>query len=307
MLKNKVTIIGAGLVGSTIAYSLVSSRTTEEIALIDINQKLSRSQVMDLQHSVPFWGYTKIRAGSYSDLADSRIVIITCGASQKTGETRLDLLKKNAAIIRDLMPEIFKRNPGIIVIMVTNPVDILTNIAIKMFPAKKRQIFGSGTILDSARLRFLLGERLSVDPKSLHAYIIGEHGDSEVPLWSTATLGNTPLDRFEKLSKKEKDAIFDKAKNAAYAIIEGKMATYYAIAAGVAKLIRAVLTDKKTVFTVSHPVDGRFGINGVSLSLPCVIGAKGILKDVDIELSKEERALLKQSGAKLKRAEKSLV
>jgi L-lactate dehydrogenase len=284
MLKNKVTIIGAGLVGSTIAYSLVSSRTAEEIALIDINQKLSRSQAMDLQHSVPFWGYAKIRSGSYTDLKDSRIVVITCGASQKAGETRLDLLKKNAVIIKELMPEIFKRNPNIIVIMVTNPV----------------------TILDSARLRFLLGERLSVDPKSLHAYIIGEHGDSEVPLWSTATLGNTPLDRFEKLSKKEKDAIFDKAKNAAYAIIEGKMATYYAIAAGVAKLIRAVLTDKKTVFTVSHPVDGRFGISGVSLSLPCVIGAKGILKDIDIELSQAERALLKQSGAKLKKAEKSL-
>jgi L-lactate dehydrogenase len=181
---------------------------------------------------VPFWGYTKVKAGTYADLKDSRIVVVTCGSAQKVGETRLDLLKKNASIIKELMPEIFRRNPDIIVIMVTNPVDILTNIAIKLFPGKKRQIFGSGTILDSARFRFLLGEKVSVNPNSLHAYIVGEHGDSEVPLWSTAMVGNTSLDRFYKLSAKEKTAIFEAAKNAAYAIIEGKQSTYYAIAAG---------------------------------------------------------------------------
>ncbi len=307
MLKNKVSIVGAGMVGGTIAYSLIAAGSVEEIALLDVDKKLSRSQAMDLQHSVPFLDYTKIKDGTYADFKDSRIAIIACGASQKAGETRLDLLKKNSAIVRGLMPHIFKSNPDIIVIMVTNPVDILTNIAVKMYPQKKKQIFGSGTILDSARLRFLLGERMSVNPKSLHAYIIGEHGDSEVPLWSAVTVGSTPLDKFLKLSGKEKEEIFKNAKNAAYAIIEGKQATYYAIAAGVAELVKAVIFNQKTVFTVSHPLNGKFGIKDVSLSLPIVIGAAGVLRDINIELSSEEKNLLQLSAKNLKKVESELI
>jgi L-lactate dehydrogenase len=294
------------MVGSTSAFGLVASDITEEIALIDVNKELAVSQAMDLQHSVPFWGYTDVFAGTYDDLKDSRLVIISCGASQKEGETRLDLLKKNAIIIKELMPKIFKQNPKIIVMIVTNPVDILTNIAIKMFPSKKKQIFGSGTILDTARFRLLLGERLAVDPKSVHAYIVGEHGDSEVPLWSTAMIGSTPLDNFKKLSSRSKRQLFEKAKNAAYAIIAGKQATYYAIAAGVVQLSRAILFDKKTVFSVSHLLSGDFGIKGVCLSLPAVIGAEGVLKHIDPELSAEEKRLLQQSAEKLKAAEKGL-
>ena len=233
MIKNKITIIGAGMVGSTAAYGLLASNIAEEVALIDLNEKMVKSQVMDLQHSVPFWGYTEVKAGSYEDIKDSRVVVITCGAAQKPGETRLDLLKKNSSIIKEIMPKIFKNNPNIIVMIVTNPVDILTNLAIKMFPKKKKQIFGSGTILDTARFRLLLGERLAVDPKSVHAYIIGEHGDSEVPLWSTAMVGNAPLDCFKKISDRDKKNIFERAKNAAYASIQGKQATYYAIAGGI--------------------------------------------------------------------------
>jgi len=199
-IKNKVTIIGAGMVGSTTAFSLLSANAVEDIAIIDINKKLVDSQVMDLQHSVPFWGYTKVHTGTYQDIADSRIVIITCGAAQKNGETRLDLIKKNSSIMKGIIPEVFKQNSNVIVIMVTNPVDVLTYMAIKMFPSKKKQIIGSGTMLDSARFRFLLGRHLDVDPKSVHAYIVGEHGDSEVPLWSTATIGNAPIDRFKKMS-----------------------------------------------------------------------------------------------------------
>lgn len=306
MMKNKVSIIGAGMVGSTTAYGLIASDITEEIAILDINEKLVKAQVMDLQHSVPFWGYTEIKKGDYKDLRDSKVVIITCGAAQKEGETRLDLLSKNAKIIKEIMPKVFKENPEIIVIMVTNPVDILTNIAIKMFPKKKRQIFGSGTILDSARFRFLLGEKIDVNPKSVHAYIIGEHGDSELPLWSTVTVGNTPLDKFYKIKKKDKDKIFNQAKNAAYAIISGKQSTYYAIAAGLVKLTKAIFYDKKTVYTISHPLNGRFGIKDVSLSLPAVIGAKGVLKEVDLNLSTLEKKLLNQSAQALKKAEKDL-
>lgn len=306
MTKNKVTIIGAGMVGSTTAFGLIASNLVECIALIDINKKLAASQVMDLDHSVPFWGYTDVRVGVEKDLKDSRLVIITGGAAQKKGETRLDLLKKNSEIVKEWVPKIFKNNPDAIIIMVTNPVDILTNIAIKLYPKKKNQIFGSGTILDTARFRHLLGERMKVNPKSIHAYIIGEHGDSEVPLWSTATVGNTPLDKFKKISDSEKNKIFEKAKNAAYAIIEGKQATYYAIAAGIVKLAKTVLYDKRTVYAISHPLDGRYGIKNVSLSLPAVIGAKGVLRKIDIDMSPQEKNQLKKSAHKLLAAERAL-
>lgn len=305
-MKNKVTIIGAGMVGSTAAYGLIASDITEEIAILDLNEKLAKAQVMDLQHSVPFWGYTDVKVGNYKDIRDSKVVIITCGSAQKEGETRLDLLSKNAKIIKEIMPKIFKENPRVIVIMVTNPVDILTNIAIKMFPDKEQQIFGSGTVLDTARFRLILGEKINVNPESIHAYIVGEHGDSELALWSTATVGNTALDKFYKLSQAEKREIFEQAKNAAYSIISGKQSTYYAIAAGLVKLTRAVFYDKKTVYTISHTADGRFGINGISLSLPAVIGAKGVIKELDLKLSASERKLLRKSAAQLEKAEKSL-
>lgn len=305
-MKNKVTIIGAGMVGSTTASGLIAADITEEIAIIDINQKLATAQVMDLQHSVPFWGYTEVKVGSYRDIRDSKVVIITCGSAQKEGETRIDLLSNNARIIKEIMPKIFKENYHAIVIIVTNPVDILTNIAIKMFPKKEQQIFGSGTILDTARFRLLLGEKMNVNPQSVHAYIVGEHGDSELALWSTATVGSTALDQFYKLSAQEKQDIFEKAKNAAYAIIAGKQATYYAISAGLVQLTRAVLFDKKTVYTVSHTADGRFGINNISLSLPAVIGAKGVVKEPNLKISALEKKLLRKSAKALDDAEKSL-
>ena len=305
MPKNKVTIIGAGMVGSTAAFAMTAAGITDCLALIDINEKMVASQVMDLEHSVPFLSYTDIKVGEYNDLKDSRLAIITCGAAQKEGETRLDLLKKNSLIIKELMPIIFKKNPDIIVIIVTNPVDILTNIAIKMFPKKKNQIFGSGTILDTARFRHLIGDKIRVNPKSVHAYIVGEHGDSEVPLWSTATVGNTPLDRFQKISAADKKIIFRQAKNAAYSIIEGKKATYYAIAAGVSKLAKAVLFDKKTVYAVSHPLEGEYGIKGVCLSMPSVIGAGGVIKKIEVVMTKAEKSLLKKSAAKLAAAEEA--
>ena len=306
MTKNKVTIIGAGMVGGATAFGLIASDIVECVALIDINKKLAASQVMDLDHSVPFWGYTDVKVGSDKDLSDSRLVIITGGAAQKPGQSRIDLLKNNAQIIKEWLPKIFDRNPEAIVIIVTNPVDILTNIATKMYPKKKNQIFGSGTILDTARFRHLLGEKMKVNPKSVHAYIIGEHGDSEVPLWSTATVGGTPIDRFAKISSLEKKEIFEKAKNAAYAIIEGKQATYFAIAAGLVKLAKAILYDKRPVYAVSHPVNGRYAINNASLSLPAVIGAAGILKIVDIDMSAQEKSLLRLSAKKLQNAEKVL-
>ena len=305
-MKNKVTIIGAGMVGSTTAYSLISADITEEIALIDINKKLVKSQVMDLQHSVPFWGYTKVKVGTYKDLKDSKVAVICCGAAQKPGETRLDLVKKNHAIIKGVIPKIFKQNPNIVVIMVANPVDVLTYAAIKMFPKKKNKIFGSGTILDSARFRLLLSQYLKVNPKSIHAYIVGEHGDSEVPLWSTASIGNARIEKFKRISPKKKKEIFENAKNAAYAIIEGKQATYYAIAAGVIQIARTILFDKRTVLSVSHLLEGEHGIEDVCLSLPVVVGKEGIVEKVKIDISEKEETLLKKSAEKLKKVVKDL-
>ena len=287
------------MVGSCTAYSLLASNDVEEIALIDINHNLARAQAMDLQHAVPFLGYTNVHDGSYSDIKDSSIVVITCGAAQKPGETRIDLVKKNSAIIKDILTKVYHQNPHVIIIMVTNPVDILTHIACTLYPKNKSCIIGTGTILDSARFRFLLGEYLHINPQSVHAYIVGEHGDSEVPLWSTATVGNTPIEKVKKLSATVKKEIFENAKNAAYAIIEGKQATYYAIATGVAMLVDVITHDKKTVLPVSRYINGEYGIRNVCLSMPAVIGKEGIISTIPLTLSSQEKSALKKSAKTL--------
>ena len=299
-MKKKVTIIGAGLVGSTTAYSLIMEDNLEEIALIDINEKLVEAEVMDLQHSVPFRGYTKVKKGAYEDVKDSKIVILCCGASQKEGETRLDLINKNSKIIGDIAKRVFAKNPEVILLTVSNPVDVLNYQIVSMFPDKKDQIIGSGTILDSARFRFLLGQELAVSPQSIHAYIVGEHGDSELPLWSTATIGNVSLDEFTDLSEEEKENIFKRAKNAAYSIIEGKKATYYAISAGTTQIAETILFNKRRVLPISHDPKGSCGIEGISLSLPVVLGENGIEKRFDLNISDKEKEMLNNSADKLK-------
>jgi L-lactate dehydrogenase len=301
--KKKVTIFGAGMVGATSAYSLVANQTVNEIALVDINKKLARAQVMDLQHSISFSGYTKIKVGNYSDIKNSDIVIITCGAAQKEGETRLDLIEKNSKIIKEILPKVFKQNQNAVVVIVTNPVDVLTYQAIKLFPSKKKQIFGTGTILDSARFRFLLSEKLNINPSSIHAYIVGEHGDSELPLWSAVTIGNAGVEKFE-LSNSDKENIFNQAKNAAYAIIEGKQSTYYAIASGVEKVVDCIINNKKTVLPVSHLIENKYGIKDVCLSLPAIIGSEGIIQTIDLDITKAEKLLLKKSAKVLKKYNK---
>jgi L-lactate dehydrogenase len=299
-MKNKVTIIGAGQVGSTLAYSLISQDIAEEIALIDINEQLVNAQVMDLQHAVPFFGSTQVKVGSSDDYVDSKIVAICCGAAQKPGQSRLELLQKNSSIIRKIIPEIFNKNEKTIVIMITNPVDILTYLAISLFPDKKNQIMGTGTILDSARFRHLIGEKLNINRRSIHAYIIGEHGDSELPLWSTAAIGNMNLNTCQKLNKSDKEEIFKKAKNAAYTIIEGKKSTSYAIGGGGAHLIKSILYDKKTVLPVSHFIENQYNIQDVCLSTPVVIGRDGIINQLCLNLNDLEIEQLQISAKILK-------
>jgi len=307
LCKNKVTIIGAGMVGSTAAYSLVTNDIVNEIALIDIDKKLVESQVMDIEHAVPFYGYTKVKVGTYKDCSDSKAAIICCGAAQKPGETRLDLVKKNSKIIKEIIPKIFKQNPNIIIVMVANPVDVLTYLSVKMFPKKKKQIMGTGTILDSARFRHLIGGHFNINPRNIHAYIVGEHGDSELPLWSTASVGNMSLNGCKNLLTKDRARIFHQAKNAAYTIIEGKQATYYAIASGIATLIRAILYDKNTVLPVSHLQEGEFGVKDICLSMPAIVGERGIVGKICIKISTQEKKLLKKSSQALKKAAEGII
>ena len=306
-MKNKVTIIGAGMVGSTVAYSLVLQDIVEEIALMDLNEELVKAQVLDLQHSVPFVGRTDIKVGTYDDCADSNVVVITCGAAQKPGETRLDLVQKNASIIKGIIPKVFEKNPDTILVMVTNPVDVLTKVAITMFPDKKDRIMGTGTILDSARFRQLIGQKMDIDPKSIHAYILGEHGDSEFPVWSTAAIGNMQLGTCNRLTDEDKVQIFEEAKNAAYTIIAGKQSTYYAIGAGCAHLVHTIVRNKKSVLPVSHMMEGAYDITDVCLSMPAVVGSNGIEGRLCIELNDEEQKNLRHTADVLKETFESIV
>jgi len=304
--KNKVTIFGAGFVGSTIAFSLLHRNVAEEIALVDLNKNLVASQAMDLQNAVPVLGYSEVKVGSLKDVKDSTVAVIACGCNQKPGETRLDLLQKNACIIKTLVPQIFKTNPNIILVMITNPVDILTKIAVDLLPAKKKQIIGSGTLLDSLRLRFLVGEYLNVNPQSVHVNIVGEHGDSSLPLWSAATVGGEKIINLKKFKKSVFDKLFLKARNEAYMIIKGKQATYYGIGAGAAFLIDAVIMNKRTVLPVSHFINGEYGLRDVCLSLPAVVGETGIMETVALDIGLVEKKELLKSAHKLQTALKNL-
>ncbi len=303
---DKITVVGAGMVGATSAYSIIAKDIAQEVVIVDINEDLAKAQVMDLQHSTPFFGSTRVNLGTYEDFRDSRVVVFCAGSAQKEGQTRLDLIKGNAKIVQTIVPEIFSRNPDAILIMVSNPVDALTYLAIKMFPEKKRQILGTGTLLDSARFRHLLGERLNINPRSIHAYIVGEHGDSELPFWSTAMTGAMSIDSCKILTQEEKQEIFSQAKNAAYAIIKGKQATYYAIGAGVAHLASAIINDKRVILPVSHLIEGEFGISDICLSVPAIVGKEGIAGHICLLFSPEELELLQKSGEALKEAIQSL-
>jgi len=304
--KRKVTIIGAGFVGSTSAFSIISSQTVDEVALIDVNSALAKSQAMDLQHSIPFWGQCHVKAGTYSDIRDSQVVVITAGANQKPGETRLDLIQKNGAIISGIGKKIFAENPKVIVVVVTNPVDVLTYRLVSMFPKKAGQIFGTGTILDTARLRFLLGDELNVHPNNVHAYIMGEHGDSEFPVWSTANIGQVPLHKYPGYSRRKMDEVFEKAKNAAYAIIAGKQATYYAIASGVTMIVGAIFGNKHAVLPVSTLLHNYHGVSNICLSVPSIVCKKGVCETLKLTLNSMEKKQLKNSARVIKQAAKKL-
>ncbi|MFA6304220.1 MAG: L-lactate dehydrogenase [Patescibacteria group bacterium] len=301
MRTNKITILGAGSVGCSTAFSLMHQKAIGEIAIIDLNQKTLEAQVHDLADAIPVLGKVKVKAGTYADIKDSQIVVVACGAAQVSGaQSRLDLVSINAKIMKEIVPKIFKQNPKVLLIMVTNPVDVLTQIAISLFPDKKKQIFGTGTLLDTMRLKYFLAKFLSVDSSTVDAYMAGEHGDSSVAFWSTAKINGKKLVNFSKLNNLQRQKIDLAVKKSAAEIIAGKGATFYGIGAGTAYLISCLLSGKKTTLPLSHLMNGEYGLTDVCLSVPTVIDKSGIVSKVILPISPAEKQLLHSSAAKLK-------
>ncbi len=303
--RRKVGVIGSGLVGSSFAYAMIAREIPSEIVLIDANVRRAEGEMMDFNHGLSFAKPIKISTGTYSDLEGADVVVITAGASQQPGESRLDLLGRNAGIIRSITREIVRHNPDGIILIATNPVDILTHIAVRESGLPPSRVIGSGTILDTARFRYLLGEHYRVDPRSVHAYIIGEHGDSEIPLWSLANIGGVRLQEFAPLQGRiydqaELDRIFIGVRDAAYEIIKRKGSTYYAIGLGLLSIVEAILGNHRTVLCVSTEMTGQYGVRDISLSLPCVVGANGVEEVLTVNMNRDEEAGFIASAAKLK-------
>jgi L-lactate dehydrogenase len=300
----KIGIVGSGVVGSTAAYAMVMRGVGREIVLVDVNARRAQAEADDILHAVPFAHPLQVRAGNYPDLADCRVVVVTAGTAQKPGETRMDLLVRNAAIVAEVVPAVLKHAPGAVLVMVSNPVDIMTHMAAKYaapFGVPGSRVIGSGTTLDTARFRSLLGRHLGVDPQHVHAYVVGEHGDSEVLTWSIATVGGLPIDEFCRRripcrDCEENGKIDDAVRNAAYRIIEGKGATYYGIGSALARICEVILRDQRSILSVCTPMPDVAGVKDVTVSLPHLVGGEGILDTFPLALDDMEQALLKKSA-----------
>ena len=303
--SRKVAVIGCGFVGSSSAFALMQSGLFSEMVLIDADTKRAEGEAMDISHGISFARPMQIYAGNYDDITDAAIIVITAGANQKPDETRLDLIKKNAAIMKSIVGEIKKRDFGGILLIVSNPVDILTLIALKESGYPSNSVIGSGTVLDTGRFKYLLGEHLDVDSRSVHAFIIGEHGDSELAAWSNARIGGLKVNDFCELRghfnhEQSMKKIFENVRNSAYEIIERKHATYYGIAMAVKRICEAIVRNEKSILPVSSLMTGEYGLNDVVLSIPAVVDETGVQKVIPIELNDEELTKLKDSANILK-------
>ncbi len=304
--SRKAAIVGCGFVGSASAFALMESSLFSEIVMIDADKNKAEGEALDISHGLPFAKPMQLYAGDYEDIRDASIIIVTAGAGQKPGETRLDLVKKNVGIFSSIIPEIAKYNQDAILLIVANPVDILTYTAAKLSGYPQNRVFGSGTVLDTARLKYLLGQHLGVDNRSVHAFIIGEHGDSEIAAWSSANVSGIPLDKFCEMRghfdhESSTRRIAENVKNSAYEIIEKKRATYYGIAMSVRRICEAIVRDEKSILPVSSIQTGDFDISGVALSMPSIVGKNGVECSVPIELNDEEQKALKASADTLKK------
>lgn len=302
---NKAVIVGCGFVGSASAFSLMQSGLFTELVLIDSDSKRAEGEALDISHGIPFSKPMKIHAGDYEDVKNAGIVIVTAGANQQPGETRLDLVKKNINIFKTIIPEIKKRNFNGILLIVANPVDILTYAAVKLSGLPENRVIGSGTVLDTARLKYAIGRHLNVDSRSVHAFIIGEHGDSEIAVWSSANVSGVPLNNFCEMRghydhQNATEKIATDVKNSAYEIISMKKATNYGIAMSVKRICEAIVRNERSILPVSTIMHGEYGINDVSLSMPAIVGKDGIETLVPISLSFDELSKLQESAHALK-------
>ncbi len=302
----KVAIIGCGFVGSSIAFSLMQRGLFTEMVLLDVDGAKAEGEAMDLSHGLPYIASMDIRAGTYDDIGDCALVVITAGVNQKQGETRLDLIGKNVAILKNIIPQITSRGFEGILLIVSNPVDVLTYAAYRISGYPKRRVIGSGTVLDTARLKYLLGERLRVDSRSVHAFIIGEHGDSELAVWSGANVSGVDLPAFFQLQG-QKDAqtalqeIYEGVRDSAYEIIARKGATYYGIAMAVARIADSIVKDERAVLPVSVLLEGQYDLQGLCLSIPSIIGRNGLEQVLEIPLDQGERRALECSAQQLRK------
>lgn len=307
----KAAVIGCGFVGSSSAFAMMRAGIFSELVLLDVNRGRAEGEAMDIAHGLPFSRPMKIYAGDYSDLADCALIVITAGANQKPGETRLDLVRKNVAILGSIIPQIVEHNREAILLIVSNPVDILTWAAQKISGLPPQQVIGSGTVLDTARLKYLLGEHLRVDSRSVHAVIIGEHGDSELAVWSGANISGVDLDHFCELRgftdhKENMERIYRDVRDSAYEIIERKGATYYGIAAVVARISQCIVRDEHSILPVSVNLQGLYGVEDLCMSVPAVVGRDGAEKVLEIQLSPEEREAFQRSAKTLREVAESL-
>ncbi|KIL06799.1 lactate dehydrogenase [Clostridium botulinum] len=303
--KRKISIIGAGFVGSTTAFALMNSGIATEICICDINMDKAMGEVMDLVHGTSFVKPVNIYAGSIAETKESDIVIITAGAAQKEGETRLDLIEKNYNIFKGFIPEIAKASPDAILLVASNPVDILAYITYKLSGFPKERVIGTGTVLDTSRLKYVIGKYLNVSNNNVHAYVLGEHGDSEVVSWSTGSIAGEGFDDYTKKFSLEWDeeirsVIESDVKNAAYEIISRKKATYYAIGLAITKIVEAILRDENAILTVSSLMQGEYGISDMYLAIPTIINRNGAVRIVEPNITEEEIEKLQNSANVLK-------
>lgn len=306
----KIAIVGAGQVGATTAYTLLLSGLVSDLVLIDLNEKKAQGEVLDLAHGIPLVPPADIKVGTYADCEGADIVILTAGANQKPGETRMDLTRKNVAVFKSIVPKVVKYAPNAILLVVTNPCDVLTYVTWKLSGLPSRQVLGSGTVLDTSRLRYLLSQHTGIDARNIHTYVLGEHGDTELPAWSLTSIAGMDMDEYcglcatcdGSLSKIVKDEFHDAVRNAAYQIIEGKGATYYAVAVAVRRIVEAILRDEQSILTVSSLLTGQYGLYDVCLSLPCIMGVTGVEQTLPIHLSAEELKQLQASAEAIKAA-----
>jgi len=302
---NKIAIVGTGFVGSTTAFALMTSGLASEIVIVDINKEKAEGEAMDLSHGVSFVRPIDITSGEYADTKDSDIVIITAGVGQKPGETRLDCISKNLKIFKTIVPEVVKFSPNSILLVVSNPVDILTYITYKLSGFPSSRVIGSGTVLDTSRFKYLLSQHFEVDARNIHTYIMGEHGDSEIATWSLTSIAGMKVEEYcdiclKKCGGEIKVDIFKEVKEAAYKVIEKKGATYYAIALAIKRIVEAILRNENSILTVSSLLNGEFGIKDVYMGVPTILGREGVKKILQVRLNEEENTQLMESSMVLK-------